>query len=122
MPASSASKVRGWIDSALEGSGWSFEEIMEGVQSGDFHLFMHEHGCVVSEFVSSPRHKVMHVWAAGGDTGKGLRVIDDLMPTLEAFGRLHGCDTGGATGRKGWLRYLKRFGYEAADPAVTKEL
>jgi hypothetical protein len=114
--------VSRWIDAALKGSGWTAEEVLKGVQHGDFHLFSHEHGCVVSEFIVSPRHKVMHVWAAGGDVGRGLQVIDDLMPTLEAFGRRHGCDTGGATGRKGWLRYLKRYGYEPASPAVSKEL
>lgn len=95
---------------------------MAGVERGDFHLWLHPHGCAVSEFIASPRHKVMHVWIAGGDLGKGLAVIDDLLPEMEAFGRANGCETGGGTGRKGWLRYLKRHGYSPADPAVTKEL
>jgi hypothetical protein len=112
------SKVRGWIASALDGSGWTPDEIWQGVQTGIFHLFMHEEGCMVGEFITSPRHKVMHVFAAGGT----LKAISELLPTVEAFGRLHGCDSGGATGRKGWARYLKRFGYEPADFAVSKEL
>lgn len=112
------SRVRGWIDSALEGSGWSYEEIMEGVHKGDFHLFVHDEGCMVGEFITSPRHKVMHIFAAGGS----LAAIHDLLPTVEAFGRLHNCDVGGATGRKGWARFLKQYGYEPADSAVTKEL
>lgn len=118
MPAFSASKVERWITSALEGSGWSALEILEGCRRGDFHLFLHDEGCMVGEFIVSPRHKVMHVFAAGGS----LKAITDLLPTVEAFGRLHGCDTGGATGRKGWARFLKQYGYEPADSAVTKEL
>lgn len=118
MPAFSASKVSGWIASALVGSGWTAAQVIEGILSGDFHLFVHEEGCMVGEFIVSPRHKVMHIWAAGGS----LKAMTDLLPTVEAFGRLHGCDTGGATGRKGWARFLKRYGYEPADPAVTKEL
>ena len=112
------SEVRRWIASALEGSGWSVDEIMAGVSQGVFHLFVHEEGCMVGEFIVSPRQKVMHIFAAGGS----LKAINDLLPTVEAFGRLHGCDIGGATGRKGWARYLRRFGYEPAAPAVSKEL
>lgn len=107
-----------WISEALEGSGWTVPEILDGIQRGDFHLFMHDEGCMVGEFITSPRHKVMHIFAAGGT----LNAMDDLLPTVEAFGRMHGCDIGGATGRKGWSRYLKKFGYSPADPAVAKEL
>lgn len=111
-------RVRGWIASALDGSGNTPDEIWQGIQAGAFHLFMHDEGCMVGEFITSPRHKVMHIFAAGGT----LKAMAEMLPTVEAFGRLHGCDSGGATGRKGWARYLKRFGYEPADYAVSKEL
>ena len=111
-------RVRGWIASALVGSGWSADEIWQGIQAGAFHLFMHDEGCMVGEFIVSPRHKVMHIFAAGGT----LKAMSDLLPTVEAFGRLHGCDCGGATGRKGWARFLSKHGYEPAQPAVSKEL
>lgn len=110
--------VRGWIAAALEGSGWTPEEVWDGVQQGVFHLFVHEEGCMVGEFIVTPRHKVMHIWAAGGS----LKAMADLLPTVEAFGRMHGCDCGGATGRKGWARFLRKYGYEPAAHAVSKEL
>lgn len=109
---------REWIASALEGSGWSLEDIAAGLERGDFHLFQHPEGCMVSEFIVSPRHKVMHVFAMGGT----LKAAAELLPVVEAFGRMHGCDTGGATGRRGWSRFLSQFGYLPADPAVSKEL
>lgn len=110
--------IRDWIEAALSGSGWSYEDIMAGVERGDFHLFEHLDGCMVAEFIISPRHKVMHVFAAGGS----LDAIRALLPQVEAFGRRHGCDSGGATGRRGWTRFLAQYGYRPAQPAVEKEL
>lgn len=110
--------IERWITEALDGSGWTFDEVMSGVAKGDFHLFRHPEAVMVTEFIVSPRHKVLHVWAAGGS----LAGIDALVPVVEAFGKAHKCDAGGATGRKGWLRYLKKFGYSAAVGAVEKEL
>lgn len=112
------SRVRGWITSALEGSGWTADEIWQGILTGTFHLFVHPEGCMVGEFIESPRHKVMHIFAAGGS----LKAMSDLGPTVEAFGRLNGCDMTGATGRKGWLRYARKHGYQPADPVIWKEL
>ena len=112
------SKVRGWIASALDGSGWTPDEIWQGVQTGTFHLFMHDEGCMVGEFITSPRHRVMHIFAAGGT----LKAMSELGPVIEAFGRQHGCDYAAATGRKGWQRYALRHGYRLPDPAIEKEL
>ena len=112
------SDIRGWIGAALEGSGWSVDEIAAGIAKGDFFLFPHAEGCMVGEFITSPRHKVMHVFAMGGT----LKAVTDLLPVVEAFARIHGCDTGGATGRPGWVRFLRRYGYEPASTAVQKEL
>lgn len=113
-----ASKVSGWIASALDGSGWSPGEILEGVADGRFLLFMHDEGCMVGEFIESPRHKALHIFAAGGT----LKAMSDLGPTVEAFGRLHNCDMTCATGRKGWLRYARKHGYQPAAPVIWKEL
>jgi hypothetical protein len=113
-----ASKVEGWIASALEGSGWSVSEILEGVARGDFFLFLHPEGCMVAEFIQSPRMKAMHVFAAGGT----MEAVRALLPQVEAFGRENGCDRGGATGRKGWARVLRQYGYEPALGSVGKEL
>ncbi len=107
-----------WIGDALEGSGWSVLEILEGVERGDFYLFMHDDGCMVGEFIVSPRHKAMHIFAAGGT----LKAMSDLGPTVEAFGRLHNCDMTCATGRKGWLRYARKHGYSPGEPVIWKEL
>lgn len=102
----------------MANTGWTADEILAGVERGDFFLFPHPEGCVVGEFITSPRHRVMHVFAAGGT----MRAVTDLGPVVEAFGRLHGCDMVSATGRKGWLRVSKQYGYEPAGPVIWKEL
>lgn len=109
--------VRSWIASALEGSGWTPEEVWEGVQHGAFHLFMHDEGCMVGEFIVSPRAVGFNVFAAGG----ALRAIRELIPLAEDFARSRGATFAGCVGRKGWVRYLKRYGY-APEIAVQKEL
>lgn len=114
----SSTKISSWIAAAMDGSGWTTDEIWQGIQSGDFHLFVHPEGCMVGEFIVSPRHKVMHIFAAGGS----LKAMDDLGPLVEAFGRESGCDTVGATGRIGWQRYARRHGYTPATSAIEKEL
>lgn len=73
---------------------------------------------MVGEFIESPRHKVMHIFAAGGT----LKAMSELGPTVETFGRQNGCDAVGATGRVGWQRYARRHGYKPAVPAIEKEL
>jgi len=110
--------IQTWIESALKDSGWTFAEIMDGVSRGDFHLFRHPEGVMVGEFITSPRHKVMHIFAAGGS----MAAMMALTPVAEAFGRANGCDSGGATGRKGWVRAMQKMGYRSAVPAIEKEL
>lgn len=109
-------RCRAWIEAA--GTGWTFEEIKAGGERGDFLLWEHPEGCMVSEFIISPRHRVMHVWIAGGT----LKAIEALLPVVEAYGRTAGCDSGGATGRKGWIRYLAKHDYRPSQAAVEKEL
>lgn len=112
-----------WLEDALDGSGWTAQEVLDGVQRGDFFLFSNEAALAVVEFIVSPRHKVAHVWAAGGEKNSGaLEAYRKLVPIMEEFGIRNGCDIGGGTGRKGWLRAMQDMGYSPSTPAVEKEL
>lgn len=113
---------RKWIEDALEGTGWTYEDTIAGVDKGDFHLFEAEGGCMIGEFVVSPRSTAFHIWAAGGDKNAGgLSAIAALIPIAEAFAVRHGCTLAGATGER-WVRFLEKFGYKQSTPAVEKEL
>lgn len=106
------------LERALEGSGWTVEQVLDGVERGDFHLFQNAGAVAVVEFITSPRHKVGHVWAAGGEMKAYLK----LVPIMEAFSISNGCDIAGGTGRRGWARAMKSMGYSASPAAIEKEL
>lgn len=101
----------------MRGSGWDVSEIMEGVQRGDFHLFMHDEGCMVGEFITSPRAVGFNIFAAGGS----LKAMSDLIPLAEDYARSRGATFAGCVGRKGWVRFLQPYGY-APEISVQKEL
>jgi len=106
------------LHEALEGSGWTVDQVLDGVERGDFYLFQNDGAVAVVEFIISPRHKVGHVWAAGGD----LQSYLELVPIMEAFSISNGCDIAGGTGRVGWVRAMKSMGYSASPAAIEKEL
>ena len=105
-----------WIASALKGGDLTLAEVRDGVRADWFQLFSAPDGVMVTEFLLSPRLRAVHVLAAGGT----LRAMQELTPKVEAFARMAGCTHGGATGRKGWVRWLRRFGY-APSPLTTVE-
>ncbi|WP_426046075.1 hypothetical protein [Brevundimonas sp. TWP3-1-2b1] len=110
-----------WIADALKSASLTAAEVREGVVGGWFHLWSGKdvEGAMVSEIVASPRLRAIHVFAAGGTLG----AVAKLTPDIERFARMAGCNFGGATGRKGWIRFLRRFGYApAALTTVEKEL
>lgn len=111
-----------WLSEALEGSGWTVEQVLDGVERGDFHLFQNDKAVAVMEFITSPRHKVGHVWAVGGEKNASLDAYLELVPIMEAFSISNGCDIAGGTGRRGWVRAMQGMGYTPSIPAIEKEL
>lgn len=100
------------------GVGWTYDEIMQGVREGYFFLFECDTATAVGEFIISPRHKVLHIFATGGDMA-GFR---SLVPMARQFAISNGCGSVGGTGRKGWIRAMRSLGFVAAAPAVEMEL
>lgn len=109
-----------YLQQALEGTEYTAEYVLAGLERGDFFLFSNEKALAVMEFIQSPRHKTAHVWAAGGEKNAGLAPYLELVPIMEEFAIRSGCDSGGGTGRRGWVRAMKRLGYQAAEPAIEK--
>lgn len=95
------------IEAALADADLTAEEVIEGIRLGWYGLWTLGRSAMVTEFILSPRCRALHVFAAGGDLGE----IRELIPALERFADLTGCNIMGATGRKGWTRVLKPYGY-----------
>lgn len=106
-----------WIEAALRGQDLTLAEVRDGVRMGWFQMFHAPDGVMISECIMSPRLRGIHVIAAGGS----LRAMAELTPKVEEFARLAGANFGGATGRKGWVRWLRRFGYAPSKLATVEK-
>jgi hypothetical protein len=70
-------------------------------------------GFAVMEVVQYPRRKVANVLAAGGEHGFLSVAVHELLPVLKAWAVEQGADTFALTGRPGWVRMLKKLGFES---------
>lgn len=96
-----------------------FEDIVLGVRKRWFKAWTLGESLMITEVIVSPRVRGLHVFVSCGD----LNEIRELIPAIEEFARQAGCTMTGATGRKGWLRVLARFGYAPAKlHTVVKDL
>ena len=114
---------KAWIESALKkgGNTHNFKDIVDGVMSGDFQLWMGSNGCAVTEIVVYPNKKVLHVFLAGGEQGQGIEQITDMHDDAMAWGKAQGCDGMTVTGRRGWKKILQPKGWTEQFTTLLKE-
>lgn len=89
------------------------------IESGMAQLWECEGAASVSEIVSHPREKWLTVWLSGGDMEK---LINVLLPKMEAMAKAEGCDRVVLGGRKGWKRALCENGYSEMGLICAKEV
>jgi len=82
------------------------------------YLWCTKHAAFVTEIYGpTPTGlKTHHMWLAGGDKDE----IVSMVPTLEDWGRAHGCHRQTGSGRRGWLREFD--GYEEIGVRKQKSL
>jgi hypothetical protein len=90
-------------------------ELMLDLKKGHAQLWEGERSAFVTQVRTD---RIIHAWLAGGD----LKELIVLVPGLESFGRAWGCTVATVTGRKGWDRVLKPFGYERVGAELRKVL
>lgn len=105
------------LRAALKGRDLTYEEVRNGVRQGWFVPWHLREAILVTETVLTPRIRALHVIAGGGT----LKDLAELTPAVEWVARQAGCNLTGATGRKGWLRWLKPFGYRPADELTLQK-
>lgn len=102
MPLSPAN-VEALLRPALsEGQEWA--EVIERIQQDKAQLWLGERSAMVTEIVGD----AIHVWLGGGDLSELL----EMRPLVESAGREWGCRRATISGRLGWDRALKPFGFE----------
>ena len=71
-------------------------------------------GFAAVEVVNYPRRKVANVLAAGGEHGFLSVLVQEVLPELIHWAKEQGADTFALTGRPGWVRVLRKLGFEVA--------
>ena len=112
-------RCKDWIESALEHSGGThdFWDVVDAIYSGHMQLWPTKKGCLVTEITIFPKKKCLHVFLGGGE-------IDDLVNQHEKiikWAKGMGCSSASITGRKGWVRAFKKYGWKESHTTISKE-
>ena len=104
-------RCRPYIDAALNETGvgratHTFEDIVEGVSKGLFRFWPGEQSCMITELITYPKRRGVHVFLAGGDLDEILEMEKDLTQWAKSIG----ADHMSLSGRAGWTRVLKDAG------------
>jgi hypothetical protein len=85
----------------------TYRDIADGIISGRYHLWTEPHSAAITEFVYFPRRKYLHIFLCGGD----LTEIKGRVNDIKAFAKATDCDGVSVSGRPGWVKALKDFGF-----------
>ncbi len=76
-------------------------------------------GSATTEVIQYTKYRSLHVSFLGGD--KMSEWLSDFILKLKEYAKHNNCTTIEQTGRKGWLRELKKYGFEQ-EPFITSKL
>lgn len=112
-------QIEKWIRDALEYSGGthSFEDVLEAIKDSRMQLWAGPRGCLVTEVLVYPQKKVLHIFLAGGELDQLTDMHDDVI----AWAKKQGCQALSLSGRHGWKKALKPFGWDAKLTYMVKE-
>ena len=113
-------RCRQWIEAALEHGGGThtFDDIVGAVYAGQMQFWPNENACAVTEIVTFPRRKVLHIFLAGGE----MQEIVDMDGPAADFAKANGCTAMTIAGRRGWKKILEHRGYSEQFTTLSKEL
>jgi hypothetical protein len=113
-------KYRVDIEAALGYADHShtFDNIVDMVVTGAAHFYPLENSFVLMEVLTYPQHKNYHVFLAGGTKEEIL----DVHPWMLENARKLNCKYVTVCGRLGWVRELKRHGWEYKFATLSKEV
>lgn len=109
-----------WLQAALDEAPTThtLDDVKATVIEGGAQFWPFDQSACVTEFLTSPRAKVLNHWLCGGD-------LNDLLShraEVETFARQSGCNRLLLGGRKGWGRVLSPHGFAVAGMIFSKEL
>lgn len=112
-------RCRPWIEAALEYSNGhhEFEDIVDGIVKGNLQLWPGPDGCMVTELIQYPRKKMLNIFLAGGT----LEQMHDMANDMRAWAKAQGCDGAMLSGRRGWVREMRKHGWKELWTTVVLE-
>lgn len=107
------------LDKAVVRGGYDWDEVCEDLWTGRAQLWLTTEGQEpVAAMVTRIDGETLEVWLAGG------RVLSTSLPYLETAieaSKEAGTTNGRITGRKGWERVLKRYGWRREGDDLVKD-
>lgn len=121
IPPEEWERCKHWIAAALEYGGGThdIDDVRAMCERGEARFWPGRNAAAVVEVITYPRKTVLHLWLNGGDMAE---LLDEMLPKVEAWGAECGCDMAMTTGRPGWDRAMKPYGYAPVAHICTKEL
>ena len=112
-------RCKPWIEAALSYSGGThgFDDVVAGLQKGTLQLWPTPRGCIVSEIVVYPKLKQLNIFLGGGELDQILEMHEDVI----AWAKAQGCSALTMTGRFGWKKPLKAYGWQPLHASYVKE-
>jgi len=102
----------------LGGNTHEIGDIVRALREGRMQAFEGTKSLMITEVLTSPRRRTLHVFLAAGD----LSEIRAMQPRLDAFARETGCSAMSLSGRKGWVRALAPLGWRPHTITMTREV
>lgn len=109
------------IEAALEYSQGTHtaDDVLEQISTGELQLWPGQDSVVITQIITYPRKKVLHIFLAGGNQ-KELKEMD---PYVVQWAKDQGCTALTFTGRLGWARSeMRDIGFELTHVMMSKEI
>ena len=94
-------------------------DVEQMIADGYAQMWLGERSAAVTEIIQQPRQKDLSLWLCGGDMQE---ICEVMLPQAEEWAKKEGCTRLLTSGRRGWDRVLKRYGYVPVAHICAKEI
>jgi hypothetical protein len=102
----------------------SLQDTKQALLRGEMQLWIAYEDKIITAFITEivdyPQRKVVRIILCGGD--KLDSWVKDFLNLVEAWGKGCGAKSMEIVGRRGWVRALKKYGYNETNTVIEKEL
>jgi hypothetical protein len=113
-------EIERMIGEALEyDPSYGVEDVLAEVTERRAELWLGEESIAVTNIIDKPKVRQFHIWIAAGNL---VELMDEVYPQIEARAREFGCTVITISGRRGWIRALKKEGFGEVATVGVKEL